>query len=217
MIPITKSIFKEIMSALEQPTCEQREADITQEMLMLKAKKMAERGYRFNESALEALRLYMSGYGLFVLGSVGTGKTMFFKVLRNHKGERIRIFSMHDIFGRNEVEVRELMDNLLDHELLLDDVGAEPQFNNYGVKFDILAYLVERRMESNMRTHFTTNMTREEFLGRYGDRIADRMAEMCRSVEFSGESLRSPKANKEAVAAMERYVAVQSTPVAEVA
>ena len=202
----TKIAFDEILASLEQPTCEQREAEITQEMLVKKASSMAKRGYRFNAESLDALRLYMAGYGLFVYGDVGTGKTMFFRLMRNHEQKSIYIFSMHNILGRTEVEIRELMDSLAGQEVLLDDVGAEPKFNNYGVRFDILAYILERRMESRMRTHLTTNLSKGEIGDRYGKRVIDRIAEMCRSVEFSGKSQRSPKVNREVVAAMDRYM-----------
>ena len=199
MTQITKSVFDEIIASVEQPTCEQREIDLPKDMLIKKASSMAKRGYRFNEESLEALRLYMSGYGLFVRGSVGTGKSLFFKLLRNHNGDPVKVFSMHNIRGRTDVEIRELMDHLDRYEVLLDDIGAEPTFSNFGVKSDILVYMVERRMESRMRTHFTTNLTTQEIYDRYGDRLIDRITEMCRSVEFGGESRRSPKANAEAL------------------
>ena len=205
MTQITKSVFDEIIASVGQPTCEQREIDLPKDMLVRKASSMAKRGYRFSEGSLEALRLYMSGYGLFVYGGVGTGKTMFFRLLRNYEGKGINIFSMHKILGRSEVEIRELMDSMSKDEVLLDDIGAEPTFNNFGVKFDILAYMVERRLESRMRTHFTTNLTKTEIIDRYGDRLIDRITEMCRSVEFGGKSQRSPKVNREVVAAMDRY------------
>lgn len=206
---ITKSVFEEMLTALSQPTCEERESDITPEMLKAKAANMVRRGYRFNSASLEALRLYMAGYGLFIHGSVGTGKTMFFRSLRTFEGGKITIFSMHNILGRSDSDIREMMDDLVGSEVLLDDIGAEPLFNNFGVKFDMLAYLIERRMESPERTHFTTNLKKGEIKDRYGIRIIDRITEMCKSVEFSGASNRVAKTNPKAVNKMASYIAAQ--------
>ena len=204
---ITKSAFEGILRSLSQPTCEEREAEIRPEMLKAKAENMVRRGYRFNSASLEALRLYMAGYGLFIHGSVGTGKTMFFRTLRTFDGGEVAVFSMHDILGRTEGDIREMMDELAFREVLLDDIGAEPTFNNYGVKFDILAYIIERRMASEERTHFTTNLKKSEIKDRYGIRIIDRITEMCKSVEFSGASNRAVKANRKAVARTTRFIA----------
>lgn len=207
MTKITKSAFEGILRSLAQPSCEEREAEIRPEMLKAKAENMVRRGYRFNSASLEALRLYMAGYGLFIHGSVGTGKTMFFRTLRTFDGGEVAVFSMHDILGRSESDIREMMDDLANREVLLDDIGAEPVFNNYGVKFDILAYIIERRMASEERTHFTTNLKKSEIKDRYGIRIIDRITEMCKSVEFSGGSNRAVKANRKVVDRTTRFIA----------
>ena len=201
-----KSVIDGLLSALARPACEEREPDITPEMLERKARAMARRGYRHTERSLEALRLYLLGYGLFLQGPVGTGKTLFFRLLKGFGGEDIEIFSMHSILGRNESDIRELMDGLAFREIVLDDIGAEPTFNNYGVKFDILDYLIDRRMESAERTHFTTNLSKNEIASRYGGRVIDRLAEMCRSVKFEGRSLRAPKPNRKAFGIMREYM-----------
>lgn len=201
-----KGVIDGLLSALAQPACDEKELEITPEMLERKARAMARRGYRHTERSLEALRLYLSGYGLFLQGPVGTGKTLFFRLLKDFGGEDIEIFSMHNILGRNESDIREMMDDLAFREIVLDDIGAEPTFNNYGVKFDILAYLIDRRMESAERTHFTTNLAKSEIASRYGGRVIDRLAEMCRSVKFEGRSLRAPKPNRKALGIVREYM-----------
>lgn len=210
---ITQTDFDEILSALAQPTLEEREADITPQALRTKASNMVSRGYDFSAESLEALRLYMAGYSLFIHGPVGTGKTMFFRTLRNHRGKPIYVFPVHAIFGKNESEIAVMMDGLADTEIAIDDLGSEPMYNNYGVKFDILTYIISRRLESSCRTHITTNLSKADIAKRYGARIIDRFAEMCRAVEFKGKSRRRPKPNQEVVKAIAAYAnASASTP-----
>lgn len=206
----TKFDCDKILAALSQPSCEEREPDITPEIVALKAEGMVRRGYRHSAQSIEALRLYLAGYGLFLHGPVGTGKTMFFRSLRNFCGDEIYIFSMHRILGMSESDIRDMMDDIADREVVLDDIGAEPTFNNYGVKFDILAYLIDRRMESPERTHFTTNLKKTEIKARYGIRIIDRITEMCKSVEFTGASNRSAKPNTKALGIIKRHIAANS-------
>ncbi len=192
---ITKSVYdavlKELASSIKQtPT----PPVISSERLMRYAKKMAIDGeYKFSEMSLKALESYLQGYGLFIYGKVGTGKTFFFNSLNKTITKPVLTFSMYDIFGKGETGIRQFIEDRNEYEMLIDDVGAEPTFNNYGVKFDALAYIIEMRMKSKYRTHFTTNLSIQEVATRYGARVIDRITEMCKSVEFTGPSLRRAK------------------------
>lgn len=202
---ITRTVFNEILSSLSVPDLTEYEAEVNPAALKTKANNMIARGYEFSAESLEALRLYMSGYSLFLHGGVGTGKTMFFKLLRDHKGKPIHIFPVYSIFGRSESEIAEIVSSLTNREIVIDDLGSEPLYNNYGVKFDILTYIITRRLDSPCRTHITTNLSKTDIAKRYGARIIDRLAEMCRAVELKGKSKRYPKPNRAVVRALESY------------
>lgn len=198
----------EILAKLQAPSCEERAAAVTAERLTKWAAAMAAHGYRHGEETLEALRLYLAGYGLLLFGGVGAGKTHFFRtlgaVLRAQGGYRPAIYPMMDTVGRKVDEVREYFQEMASHELVLDDVGAEPTFNEYGNRWDILPWLLEMRLAASGRTHFTTNLSKFELEKRYGARTVDRLHEMAASVTFTGRSNRRTRPNAGAVRAWER-------------
>ena len=55
-----------ILAQLQAPSCEERAAAVTAERLTAWARETTARGYRHSEESLEALRLYLAGYGLFL-------------------------------------------------------------------------------------------------------------------------------------------------------
>lgn len=199
---MSKIDYSAVLQSLSQavkdaPTI--REATI--EDVKPKAGEMQKRGYVFAEHSLEALRLYLSGYGLILHGNVGTGKTLFFKLLHadvmkvgwGSIDKRLKIFSMAQTAGLGMADIAKQMDEMRGDEVMIDDIGVEPTFNNYGVKFDVLGYIVDCRMDCGKRTHFTTNLTMNEIRDRYGDRVIDRLTELCKAVQFSGQSMRFPR------------------------
>jgi DNA replication protein DnaC len=73
----------------------------------------------------------------------------------------------------------------------IDDMGREPQeVLHYGNKFYPIADLLERRYASQKLTIITTNLTIIEIKERYGERVYDRMREMCKIVNYRNSSFR---------------------------
>ena len=164
------------------------------------AAKMAAAGYRMSAESVAALKAYLEGYGLLLAGGVGTGKTMFFKVL-DDAGLRngmppIERFSLLEASAYKLDAIVGAFDNAHDREVVIDDIGAEPTYSNYGCKVDLLPWVIERRMRSQCRTHFTTNLSAPDIERRYGGRVVDRMHEICRGYHFDGQSLRFTRAFK---------------------
>lgn len=147
------------------------------------------RGYEPSREALNALLAYMRGYGLMLCGGVGTGKTMFFRSLKT----RVEAVSPLRLMSRRLDDIERDMDGLDGVEVVIDDIGAEPVYSNFGSRLDLLPWLVEVRLASPMRTHFTTNLQPEGLVKRYGARVVDRLREMCRTFTLSGGSRRRAK------------------------
>ena len=182
------------------PEAEDAFREVTEAELLARADAMARRGYRHSEETLAALRDWMEGRGLILMGGVGSGKTSFFRALRHpmtqregDRGGTIAVFPMMDVVGRTVQDVRETMERLAESEVVLDDVGAEPAFNDFGSRFEMLPWLVETRLRSKAKTDFTTNLTGEELRGRYGMRTVDRMHELAAAHRFTGKSMRATR------------------------
>ena len=174
------------------------------------ASELARRGYRASKESLNALKAYLQGYGILLSGEVGTGKTRFFDALGG-----IEKVSMIDIYANTLDEIVDIVGGLRDREIFVDDIGSETVYSNYGCKMDILPWLIEKRMESDKRTHFTTNLTGEELSARYGARVFDRIYGMCKMFRFSGTSRRTTRANSAFVAASRSLAGLDWTLCAE--
>ena len=195
-------ICGEIMAALERPQC--AEVKVSEEAVRKRAEQMAREGYYPSPQTVVALGYYLKGYGLWLSGGVGTGKTEFFRHLRplavptraTGYPPQIVLFPLVQTVEMSVDDIRDWLNENRNAEVVLDDVGAEPVFNHFGGKFEILPYILDKRMESPCRTHATSNLSAKAMGERYHNvRILDRFAEMFVKVEFSGHSLRRSKPN----------------------
>lgn len=164
--------------------------------LVARASEMARRGYRSSRESLDALKAYLEGYAILISGDVGTGKTRFFDALGG-----IEKVSMIDLYAHRLDEIVEIVCGLRHREIVVDDIGQEAIYCNYGCKMDVLPWLIEKRAESKMRTHFTTNLTGGKLTNRYGARVLDRIHATCMAFRFSGASKRATAPNAAFVAA----------------
>lgn len=191
------AILAEVTAQVKAPSCQEREKTVTTEEVRACARAMAARGYIHTRESLEALRYYAAGYGILFMGNVGVGKTYFFRTVaavraKNTDNPPIVIYPMIDIVGRRVEEIRECLIDNERSDMVLDDVGAEPTFNEYGNRWEILPWLLEMRRAARGRTHFTTNLSPDEMAARYGARTVDRMQEMAVPLMLTGSSRRMP-------------------------
>ena len=73
------------------------------------------------------------------------------------------------------------------------DLGAEEQGNNYGNKRNVIEEIIFNRYESHLPfkyTHFTTNLNADQLTTKYGERMRDRLREMCNVFVLNGKSFR---------------------------
>ena len=153
-------------------------------------------GIRFREASLTGIQIapefhvailewFKKGKGFLVfLGSVGTGKTYFCSALINYniktpRFDTVRYWDEKSLLGR----VRSSMDQggdyietlnyLCDYELLiLDDVGATG-INEW--RKEMLLSVLDQRYRIQRPAVFTSNLTPNDFLSLYGDRIHSRL------------------------------------------
>lgn len=138
--------------------------------------------------------------GVFVYGSVGTGKT----ALAMRAGLRMQRRGVPVLF----VRTKRLLDELRDYTyaadlretlyeapaLILDDLGAESgnqQFMEFAVAE--LCALFDARFDNGLSTVITTNLTGAELVNRYGKRPFSRIRGLCESIKLDGPDLRGAK------------------------
>lgn len=123
--------------------------------------------------------------GLFIYGSVGTGKTFgIYALAKLFRANRVKAvvknvpdwldhLRSHYDNSRSEQEIK---DELREEAVMfLDDIGSEKQTDWTN---EIMYRLVNNRYEQIRPTIFSSNLDLEEIGKRYGDRIASRIVEM---------------------------------------
>ncbi|WP_143764421.1 hypothetical protein [Owenweeksia hongkongensis] len=127
--------------------------------------------------------------GIFLLGKPGSGKSTMFKILRlwimqfsDLESQRFNIVSTQDMVSAYEKDGDEGLKKYMSGNWLFDDIDTEENAVHYGKKEDILRRILERRYakmdEQQIITHLCTNLTKEQFVERYGQRVGSRMNEM---------------------------------------
>ncbi|MGI6228648.1 MAG: ATP-binding protein [Christensenellales bacterium] len=121
---------------------------------------------------------------ILLLGSVGVGKSFLLSAVANavlDRGYFVKYLSAFELnqtlvtfhTSTNEAKAG-LMEQLFDYDLLaIDDLGTEPIFRN--VTREYLHLILSERLAAGKSTFITSNLTPEEILDRYGERIFSRI------------------------------------------
>jgi DNA replication protein DnaC len=139
---------------------------------------------------------------VFLTGNTGTGKTFASEVIVSELIKRcfyvniITAFQMNNIFLDYHKDYDKSTSNklspLLDVDLLvIDDLGTEPIFRN--VTKEYLYLIISERLRHHKKTIITTNLTPNEFIDKYGERIYSRVFDKSKSIAINlrGEDLRT--------------------------
>lgn len=143
--------------------------------------------------------------GILLVGGVGTGKSLLFKIFKKYTGEIIRVnsFQYHtsqsiidnvNVSGVDELE-------LYNHNhgrpitCYIDDIASSNEsIKHYGTEINAMEQLLSLRYNVYSRyrklTHATSNKYPSEMLKLYDERIVDRMKEMFNIIELDGDSFR---------------------------
>lgn len=174
-----------------------------------------------NSSEMKALIAYFHndpkgalnpGKGLFMRGSVGTGKTLilrcFCEYTRIIKSNWFAMSTAREVKRRYSTGGFEAIDKYgYNHKTeghvsknspwnyCFDDLGTEGTLTkHYGENANIMAELFQDRYEVfthyGKLTHITTNLTPPQFEEFYGDRILSRLKEMCNDIVLTGKDRR---------------------------
>ena len=121
------------------------------------------------------------GKGLALIGNSGRGKTLFMGGVLPH------LYMAH----RKVVHFTKAIDmpNSSTKILLLDEVGREDSvFDKSRGKIDRFPLYVDYCADKQMPLFFTSNISREQFIQRYGEHIFNRLAAVSKIITFKGQS-----------------------------
>jgi len=127
------------------------------------------------------------GKGIGLVGSNGTGKTTILMSAL----PVLFLSQLNKVFmPYPSVDLPQDLGKIKKWAVGIDDVGAEWPVNNFGNKFEPVSYAIDYCDRNMKLLLFTSNLSSEELIQRYGIRIMDRIKRLCRIVEFQGKSLR---------------------------
>lgn len=173
---VVDRLVNEMVGQMEQPS-------VKNEVIEKVGLQMVRCGYKMSPWAVNVLADYLRGYNLWLCGRPGAGKTFFFdcmSAVRKSMGyDRIAKLSMIETQSWTMDSAKEWADENEDRDVLIDDVGTEPEeMVSYGQRVDLFQYLLEKRMQLRRRTHLTSNLGAKDITRRYGLRVADRFVQM---------------------------------------
>ncbi len=130
--------------------------------------------------------------GLMIAGNPGGGKTIFFEIMQKiipPKDDKtfIKLNVLDVVLQFNNKEIgHNVFRKWVDKTVLFDDIGTEDKGVFFGEKLEVFEKFIQFRYDlfrsRKIKTHFTTNLSREKLNLRYGLRCMSRLDEMCERV-----------------------------------
>lgn len=163
------------------------------------ARKMESVGYILSKTpnSRRALKEYLCGNSLYLAGTVGAGKTEFFRALSRSgvAQNKIAIYSLSEHGDDHVKEISEDIRALDDYELVVDDLGMESDWSGNRTKAEVIQKIMAIREHSRRRTHYTTNLD-SEMINQYGERVKSRLSTCVKIAMVSNVDNRAPKVNE---------------------
>lgn len=151
-----------------------------------------------------------SSRGIYINGPAGVGKTYAMQLIFNRMVEQIVNDRSKSIYwekmpywilmtkfldGMRSFDNAQYIANVKNraynaHWLFIDDIGATTK-TDWAI--DQIYMLLEHRIQNQLPTFITSNLSMRELGEFYNDRIASRVAALCYPVKFEGDDLRIQK------------------------
>ena len=131
--------------------------------------------------------------GLYVWGTFGCGKTSL--VVAATRITRLPTVTL-PLATQSDLLDRDVWPHfnkeLLDQNVVLDDLGAEPPVCDYGVRRELAGEFITRyHQDGHGRLFITTNLDGEAMLDRYTMRITSRLKDLCMPLRLTGRDKRA--------------------------
>ena len=142
--------------------------------------------------------------GITLLGNVGVGKSYLFKKHFGYEPNAEKSFysGIKKFYTANEISAlynakgmegiqKEFSYQLQGRmDLVIDDIGTEVVSSNYGIKLDIIEWLILECYNAGTNIFVTSNLDLEGLTKRYGSRVVDRIKERSYVIVLYGENFR---------------------------
>lgn len=151
--------------------------------------------------------------GILLIGMIGVGKSALMRIMQKlfkDTKSRFKWVGANEFkFILEEYSVSEIMamyGKNTDIDLYIDDIGigASSDYKKFGNSINIISEIIYERYElflqSGIRTHISSNLPKnvdkvkfpntDSLLEIYGERVTDRLNEMCETIVITGKSLR---------------------------
>lgn len=130
------------------------------------------------------------GRGLWLCGECGRGKTLIgakiLPVLFNFYHFPRKTISLYDAKDLNS----KFDDIVTKHIVYIDDVGKESVEVSYGNRNLRFPDIVDEAEKKGKLLMFSTNLSQEKMVEKYGERTVDRLRAITKKIVFRGKSLR---------------------------
>jgi len=170
-------------------------------------------------TVLTKIKLKGVNKGILLMGIPGTGKTTIIKKflndIRDDKIQQIKDTNRDSTEYRVNLKIDVIRpeyylkstNDLVTHYMEtgkvptsknIDDLGTEPIANHYGTTLDIIPFIIQKMYSNNQDFgYYTTNLSYNELVERYGKRIVERLQEKCYIFHLEDTNFRNIKGVKE--------------------
>lgn len=144
-----------------------------------------------HEKVVKALvAMWRTGRGLFISGPCGCGKTHLARCLFRYWRMEVSRW----LYVKDEKCICHMKNNpdfYYDNTVFVDDIGCEEIVKEYGNTTDVVGDFIQRyHYHGKRRFVATTNLKSEGIDGKYGQRVLERILDMCVCLKMTGKSKR---------------------------